>query len=109
MVHLKAPESGVGWSVGPSLTSLQSSIRCEETWASQSQGLDWSGDAVTGQHYIRLKSEVSHFNLEMILTQDHKSTFISYEYFCVVVLCDEKCTYIIKEKFIFLKSTPESS
>ena len=58
---------------------------------------------------IRMKSEVSHFNLEMILTQDHKSTFISYEYFCVVVLCDEKCTYIIKEKFIFFKPTPESS
>ena len=66
-----------------------------------------SGDAALLAN-IRLKSEVSHFNLEMILTQDHKSTFISYEYFCVVVLCDEKCTYVIKEKFIF-KHTPESS
>ena len=72
------------------------------------QGLGWSGDAALLAN-IRLKSEVSHFNLEMILNQDHKSTFISYKYFCVVVLCDEKCTYIIKEKFIFFKPTPESS
>ena len=71
-------------------------------------GQDWSGDAALLAN-IRLKSEVSHFNLEMILTQDHKSTFISYEYFCVVVLCNEKCTYIIKEKFNFFKPTPESS
>ena len=100
MVHLKAPESGVGWSVRP-LTHQSPVINQMGADLSQpGQSLGW-GCSSNGQH--------SHFNLEMILTQDHKSTFISYEYFCVVVLCDEKCTYIIKEKFIFFKPTPESS